>query len=121
MFFLQDYACLPEDEGLAVPVLEPPSEFRDNGFVSRLEVIFSDPMELPALVFPLWATILPEFAFCIVPVGFLVLAAELFRFLLEPSASASAMQAPGWGGNGGKSLAGAGGGSWEESCPPMWE
>lgn len=87
--------CLPEDEGFAVPILEPPSEFRLDGFVSRLEVIFSDPVELPTLVFPLWAAVLPEVTFCVAPAGFLVLAAEVFRFLFEPSASVSAMQAPG--------------------------
>lgn len=112
---------LPEDEGFAVPILEPPSEFRDDSFVSRLEVIFSDPVELTALDLRFWAAVLPGVTFWVVPVGFLVLAAELFRFLTEPSASGSAMQAPGCGGNGGKSFTGAGGGSWEESCPPTWE
>lgn len=89
--------------------------------MSRLEVIFSDPVELLALDFPFCAVVLPEVTFSIVPDGFLVLAAEAFKLLLDPSASASAMQAPGWGGNGGRSLTGAGGGSWEESCPVLWE
>lgn len=110
---------LPEDGGFAVPILEPPSELLVDGFMSRLAVVFSDPVELPTLVFPFWAAVLPEGAFCVVLIGFLILALELFRFLR--SASVSAMQAPGWGGNGGKSLTGAGGGSWEESCPSIWE
>lgn len=86
---------LPEYEGFAAPILEPPSEFRPDDFVSRLEVIFSDPVEVPTLFFPLWAVVLPGVTFCVVPVGFLVLAAEVFRFLLKLSASGSAMQAPG--------------------------
>ncbi len=118
---ISGFFCLPEDEDFAVPILEPPSEFRDDGFMSRLDVILRDPEELPILDFPFWAAVLPDVAFCIVPAGFLVLATELLRFLLVWSASASTMQVPGWGGNGGKSLTGAGGGSWEESCTPMWE
>ena len=103
--------CLPEDGSFDVPILDPPSEFRVEGFVSRLDVILRDPVELPALDFVFWAAVLPEVTFCMVPNGFLVLVAELFMLLLDPSASASAIQAPGWGGNGGRSLIGAGGGS----------
>lgn len=100
---------LPEDGGFVGPSLEPPSELLDEGFASRLEVIFMDPKGPPALGFPLGAAAaFPGVAFCALVVGFLALAVEPFRLL---PASASAMQAPCWGGNGGRSLTGAGGGS----------
>ena len=99
---------LPEEPGLAGPVLEPPSEFRAEGFTSWLELVFR--VELPALDFPLCAALLPV-AFSAGPAAFLVLAAELFVDLFAASASGSAMQAPCGGGSGGRSLTGAGGGS----------
>lgn len=67
-----------------------------------------EPQE-PTLLLPLPA----EPTFRAGPAGLLLLAADVLRFLF----SASAMQAPGWAGSGGRSLMGAGGGSKDSWTP----
>lgn len=64
---------------------------------------FSEPEATPTLALPAP----DEVTFWPAAGGFLVLLAEAFRFF----SSGSTMQAPGWGGSGGRSLRGAGGGS----------
>lgn len=84
---------------------------RDEGLVSRLEVVFNVPVVLPALVLLFRAVLEADADLCVTPAGFLVFVAALFEVLLGASASGSVMQVPGWGGKGGRSFIGAGGGS----------
>lgn len=82
--------------------------------MSRAGAVFP-PREELALDLLLWTEDPPEAVLCR---GFF-LPAGAFRLL---SASGSVIQALGWGGSGGRSLSGAGGGLWEESCPALeWE
>lgn len=84
---------------------------RDEGLVSRLEVIFNVPVVLPVLVLLFRVVLVADVNLCVTPADFLVFVEVLFEVLLGASASGSAMQAPGWGGKGGRSFIGAGGGS----------